>query len=158
MYTWKNQLQHNLPTPAQQKTTGEGQTEPQNQLVGKTHQRKTQKEPKTEDIHRGNRNHSPRSVRAGDQGDCNTKSHRYSITEVYTINQEVRADKFKRQRLTRSLTNNGKTKKQSTNERKGGSLRKNDHRSSQLSDIEFKAMVIRKLNEITENYQQLEGN
>ena len=30
--------------------------------------------------------------------------------------------------------------------------------ASQLSDIEFKAMVIRKLNEITENYQQLEGN
>ena len=29
---------------------------------------------------------------------------------------------------------------------------------SQLSDIEFKAMVIRKLNELTENYQKLQGN
>ena len=30
--------------------------------------------------------------------------------------------------------------------------------ASQLSDIEFKAMVIRKLNELTGNYQKLQGN
>ena len=30
--------------------------------------------------------------------------------------------------------------------------------ASQLSDIEFKTMVIRKLNEFTENYQKLQGN
>ena len=30
--------------------------------------------------------------------------------------------------------------------------------ASQLSDIEFKAMVFRKLNELTENYQKLNGN
>ena len=30
--------------------------------------------------------------------------------------------------------------------------------SSQLSDTEFKAMVIRKLTELTENYQKLQGN
>ena len=29
LYTWKNQLQHNLPTPAQQKTRRGGQTDPQ---------------------------------------------------------------------------------------------------------------------------------
>ena len=29
LYTWKNQLQHNLTTPAQQKTKGGGQTDPQ---------------------------------------------------------------------------------------------------------------------------------
>ena len=29
---------------------------------------------------------------------------------------------------------------------------------SQLSDIEFKAMVIRKLTELSENYQKLQGN
>ena len=29
----------------------------------------------------------------------------------------------------------------------------NEIEASQLSDIEFKAMVIRKLNELTENYQ-----
>ena len=97
-----------------------------NKLVGKTHERKTQQEQKNKDIHRANINHSPRLVRPGDQGDCTTESHRYSTTEVYTINpgghnratQETEANK-------KSLTNNGKTKKQSLNERKGGSLRNN---------------------------------
>ena len=30
--------------------------------------------------------------------------------------------------------------------------------ASQLSDVEFKAMVIRKLTQLTENYQKLQGN
>ena len=30
--------------------------------------------------------------------------------------------------------------------------------TSQISDIEFKELVIRKLNELTENYQKLQGN
>ena len=30
--------------------------------------------------------------------------------------------------------------------------------ASQLSDTEFKAIVIRKLTELTENYQKLQGN
>ena len=34
----------------------------------------------------------------------------------------------------------------------------NEIEASQLSDIEFKAMVIRKLKELTENYQKLWGN
>ena len=34
----------------------------------------------------------------------------------------------------------------------------NEIEASQLSDIEFKAMVIRKLNELTENYQKLKAN
>ena len=34
----------------------------------------------------------------------------------------------------------------------------NEIKASQLSDTEFKAMVIRKLNELTENYQKLQGN
>ena len=34
----------------------------------------------------------------------------------------------------------------------------NETEASQLSDIEFKTMVIRKLNELTENYQKLQGN
>ena len=34
----------------------------------------------------------------------------------------------------------------------------NEIQASQLSDTEFKAMVIRKLNELTENYQKLQGN
>ena len=34
----------------------------------------------------------------------------------------------------------------------------NEIQASQLSDIEFKALVIRKLNELMENYQKLQGN
>ena len=34
----------------------------------------------------------------------------------------------------------------------------NEIEASQLSDIVFKAMVIRKLIELTENYQKLQGN
>ena len=34
----------------------------------------------------------------------------------------------------------------------------NEIEASQLSDIEFKAMVIRKLKELTDNYQKLQGN
>ena len=54
-----------------------------NQLVRKTHQRKSQQEPKTKNIHRANTNCSPRSERSGDYI---TESHRYSTTEVHTIN------------------------------------------------------------------------
>ena len=34
----------------------------------------------------------------------------------------------------------------------------NEIEASQLSDTEFKAMVIRKLTELTENYQKIQGN
>ena len=34
----------------------------------------------------------------------------------------------------------------------------NEIEASQLSDIEFKTMVIRKLNELSENYQKLQGS
>ena len=34
----------------------------------------------------------------------------------------------------------------------------NEVEASQLSDAEFRAMVMRKLNELTENYQKLHGN
>ena len=34
----------------------------------------------------------------------------------------------------------------------------NEIEASQLSDTEFKAMVIRKLTELTENYKKLQGN
>ena len=33
-----------------------------------------------------------------------------------------------------------------------------ENEASQLSDTEFKALVIRKLTELTENYQKLQGN
>ena len=34
----------------------------------------------------------------------------------------------------------------------------NEKQASQLSDVEFKDLVIRKLNELTENYQKPQGN
>ena len=34
----------------------------------------------------------------------------------------------------------------------------NEIEASQLSDNEFKAIIIRKLNELSENYQKLQGN
>ena len=34
----------------------------------------------------------------------------------------------------------------------------NEIEASQLSGTEFKAMIIRKLNELTKNYQKLQGN
>ena len=34
----------------------------------------------------------------------------------------------------------------------------NEMEAIQLSDIEFKTTVIRKLNELSENYQKLQGN
>ena len=34
----------------------------------------------------------------------------------------------------------------------------NEIEANQLSDIEFKAMIIRKLTHLTENYQKLQGN
>ena len=34
----------------------------------------------------------------------------------------------------------------------------NEKEASQLSDVEFKELVIRKLHELTQNYQKLQGN
>ena len=34
----------------------------------------------------------------------------------------------------------------------------NEKKASQLSEFEFKELVIRKLNDLTQNYQKLQGN
>ena len=66
----------------------------------KTHQRKTQKEPKTKDIHRANRDQSARSVRSGDQGDC-TQNLTGIIPQKFTPKTKgVRTQQIKKQRLT----------------------------------------------------------
>ena len=80
--------------------------------MGMTQQRKTQQQPKTKDIPIANINHSPRSVSLGDQRDCTTESHRYSTTEVYTVNPGGQnRENYKAEANRKSLTNNGKTKK-----------------------------------------------
>ena len=75
--------------------------------------------------------------------------------------QGVKTDQFKKQRLARRISqtmgrqrNNPQMKgKEESSERM-----LTEKEASQLSDTEFKAMVIRKHNEHTENYQKLQGN
>ena len=129
--------------------------------MGRAHQRKTQQQPNTKDIHRDNINHSPRSVRSGDQGDGSTESHRYSTTEVYTINPGVRTEQLKKQRLTGRVSQTmgrQRNSPQMKGKEEVSETMLNEKEASQLSAIEFKGLVIRKLNEVTQNYQKLQGN
>ena len=97
-----------------------------NQLEGRTHQRKTQQQSKSEEIQRANINNSPRPASSGDQGDFTTESHKSSTTVVHNRNPGRQNSSISEAEANRkSLTNNGKTKKQAPNERKGESLRNN---------------------------------
>ena len=127
--------------------------------MGKTHERNTQQEPKTKGIHRAKRNHSPRSVRSGDQGDC-TQNLTGILPQKFTPKtQGVKTEQLKKQRLTGRVSqtigrqrNNPEMKgKQEVSE-----TMLNEKEASQLSDNEFKALVIRKLHELTQNYQKLQ--
>ena len=128
--------------------------------MGNTHPRKTQQEPKPKDIHRANRNHIPRSVRSGDQRDC-TQNLTGILPQKFTPKtQEVRTQQLKKQRLTGRVSQT--MGRQGNNpQRKGqGEVSEtmlNEKEASQLSDGEFKELVIRKLNELTQNYQKLQG-
>ena len=70
-----------------------------NELVGRTHQRKTQQQPKKKDIHRANINHSPRSVRWGDQRDCTLNLIGIPPQKFTPKTQGVRTQQLKKQRL-----------------------------------------------------------
>ena len=79
----------------------------------------------------------PRASSSGDEKDGTSKSHRSPTTK---------SPKMEKKR------NNPQSKgKEEATERM-----LNEIETSQLSDIKFKAMVIRKLNELTENYQTLQ--
>ena len=75
--------------------------------------------------------------------------------------QGVKSDQLKKQSQTRRVSqimgrqrNNAQMKgKEEASERM-----LNEIEANQLSSIEFKALVIRKFNELTENYQKLQGN
>ena len=128
--------------------------------MGRTHQRKTQQQPNTKDIHRHNINHSLRSVSSGDQGDSTNESHQVfyhrSLHHKSRGSEEIN---LRAEANRKNLKNSMKINKQSPHERKGGSLRKmlSEKEANQLSDVEFKELFIRKLNELTENYQKLQG-
>ena len=68
--------------------------------------------------------------------------------------QGVRTDQFKKQRLTRRVSQTmGRQRNNLQMKGKEESQERmlNEIEASQLSDIEFKAMVVGKLNEFTEN-------
>ena len=71
----------------------------------------------------------------------------------------MKTDYFKKQKQAKSLTNNGKAKIPHSKGKEESSERVlNEIETSQLSDMEFKTMVISKLNELSENYQKLQGS
>ena len=93
---------------------------------------------------------------SGDRGHCTTESHRSPTIEVHTRNtrsqnrsiQEAEVKKGRVSQIMGRQRNNPQMKgKEESSERM---LKEKE--ASQLSDNEFKAMVIRKLTELTENY------
>ena len=129
--------------------------------MGKTHQRKTQQEPKNKDIHRANRNHSPRSVRWGDQRECTLNLIGIPPQKFTPKTQGVRTEQLKKQRLTGRVSQTMGRQRNNPQMKGKGEVSEtmlNEKKASQLSDNEFKELVMRKLNELTQNYQKLQGN
>ena len=129
--------------------------------MGRAHQRKTQQQPNTKDIHRDNINHSPRSVRSGDQGDC-TLTLTGILSQKFTPkNKGVRTQQIKKQRLTGIVSQTMGRQRNNPQVKGKGEVSErmlNEKEASQLSDTEFKELVIREFNELTQNYQKLQGN
>ena len=129
--------------------------------MGKIHQRKTQQKPKTKDIHRANINNSPRSVRSGDQGDCTQNLTGILSQKYMPKTQGVRTEQLKKQRLTGRVSQTmgrQRNNPQLKGKEEVSETMLNEKEAGQLSDIEFKELIIRKLNELTKNYQKLQGN
>ena len=75
--------------------------------------------------------------------------------------QGVKADQFKKQKLTRRVPQTmgrQRNNPQSKGKEESSQRMLNEIEASHLSDTEFKTMVIRKLNELSENYQKLQGS
>ena len=129
--------------------------------MGNTHQTKTQQEPKNKDIHRDNINHSPRSVRLGDQGDCTLNLTGILPQKFTPKTQGVRTEQLKKRRLTGRISQTMGRQRNNPQMKGKGEVSEtmlNEKEASQLSDSEFKELVMRKLNELTQNYQKLQGN
>ena len=112
-------------------------------------------------MHRANINHSPRSVRS-EINEPVPLNHTGILSQKFTPKtQGVKTEQLKKQRLTRRVSqtmgrqrNNPQMKgKEELSERM-----LNEIEASQLSDTKLKALIIRKLNELTENYQKQQGN
>ena len=126
--------------------------------MGKTHQRKTQQQPKTKDIHRADINHSPTSVRSGDQRDC-TLNLTGILSQKFTPKpQGVRTQQLKKQRLTGRVSQTMGRQRNNTQMKVKWAVSEtmiNKKEASQLSDTEFKELVMRKLTELTQNYHMI---
>ena len=75
--------------------------------------------------------------------------------------QGDRTEQCKRKRLTERVSKimgRQRNKPQMKGKEEVSETMLNEKEASQLSDIEFKELVIRKLNELTKNYQKLQGN
>ena len=72
--------------------------------MGKTHQRKTQQETETKDIHTDNINHSSRSEKLGDQGDCTLNLTGILPQKFPPKIQGIRTEQLKKHRLTRRIS------------------------------------------------------
>ena len=81
--------------------------------------------------------------------------------EVYTKNPGGQAEQLKKQRLTRRVSQTMGRQRNKSQMQGNGEVSEtmlNEEEASQLSKIEFKPLVIRKLNELTENCQKIQGN
>ena len=119
------------------------------------------KQSKPKDIQKANINGISRAASSEDQGDCTTESHQSPTIEVHTKTQGVRKDQLQKQRETRTVSQTmgrQRNNPQMKGEEEASKRMLNETEASQLSDTEFKAKVIRKLIELTENYQKLQGH
>ena len=116
---------------------------------GKDPPKKDPTRTKTKHIHRANRSHSPRSVRSGDQGNCTLNLTGILPQKFTPKTQGVRTEQLKKQRLTgRASQTMGRQRNNPQMKGKGevSETMLNEIGASQLSDNEFKELVMRKLN------------
>ena len=155
LHTQKNQLEHNLPTPVQQKTRGGGQTDPHIPSCWEGPTKKRPNNIKTQIHTESQHKWKPK-----------TSEHRRSRTLHHWMSQIFyhRSSHHKpreSEQITRRVSQTmgrQRNNPQIKGKKKAPERILNEIQASQLSGIEFKAMVIEKLNELTENYQKLQGN
>ena len=104
---------------------------------GKDTAKKDPTRTKTKEIHRANRNHNPRSVRAGDQGDYKQNLTRI-LPQKFTPNTEgVRTEQLKKKRLTGRVSQTMGRQRNNPQMKGKGEVSEtmlNEKEASQLSD------------------------
>ena len=103
----------------------------------------------------------PKISRSGDQGDC-TQNLTGIISQKFTPKtQGVRTLQLKKQRLTRRISQTMERQRnnpQMKGKEEVSETMLNEKEASKLSDTEFKELVMRKINELTQNDQTIQGN